>query len=140
MNNLLETENLRLIVAIISFGFAVWQYLKKRRIEKLLTLEAIQLHKNISVALGATDAAIITSSQGQDPISQIGRAQGVCQAILSESAKLYCNLKDTTIDDIDDLIKNKQLAEQYRELYYSFSNPKRGCVGIYFKKVKSFFN
>lgn len=139
MNNLLSSENLRLIVAVISLMFAIWQYLKKRRIKKLIILEAIELHKNISVALGATDAAIIAFNAEQNPVAQIGRAQGICQAILSESAKLYCNLKDTTIDDIDDLITNKHLAEQYKNLYYSFSNPKRGFIGKIIKEIKSIF-
>jgi hypothetical protein len=129
MSEYINAENIRVIVAIASLTFAIWQYFQNRRIKKLIALEAVELHKNIAVALGATDAAIRAINAGTDGRAEVGRAQGLCQAVLYESAKLYCNLKNTKLDDIDDLIANEQLADNYKHIYYSFSEERRGNLG-----------
>jgi formate hydrogenlyase subunit 3/multisubunit Na+/H+ antiporter MnhD subunit len=139
MKEFFTPDNLRLIVAVASLAFALWQYLQKRRMKKLIAFEAVELHKNVAVALGATDAAITAIANGNSGIGEVGRAQGLCQAILFESAKLFCNLKDTKLDDIDDLISNNQLAENYRHIYYSFSNPRRGYLSKFIKWVSKLF-
>lgn len=138
MNQEMNTENARLLIAVLSLIFAVWQYLQKRRTKKLIALEAVELHKNIAVALGATQAAKDAINNGLSPNTEIGRAEGLCQAVLFESAKLYCNLKDTKLDDIDDLIKNNQLTENYRTMYYSFSDKKRGPISMLIKNILNF--
>jgi hypothetical protein len=135
----MNIENVRLMVAILSLVFAVWQYLQKRRTEKLIALEAVELHKNIAFALGATQAAKDAITKGLSPSTEIGRAEGLCQAVLFESAKLYCNLKDTKLDDIDDLIKNGQLTEDYRHIYNSFSEKRRGPISMLFKNIMKIF-
>ncbi|MBV5282081.1 MAG: hypothetical protein JZU53_06545 [Paludibacter sp.] len=128
MDTIITTDNIKILISILSLMFAVWQYSQKRKIKKLIALEAIELHKNISKALGATQAAKIAIATKQPPSAEIGRAEGICQAILYESAKLYCNLKDTKLDDIDDLISNGQLNEMYKDIYYSFSDSRRGSL------------
>ncbi|MDD2798731.1 MAG: hypothetical protein PHV20_09090 [Bacteroidales bacterium] len=132
-------DYLKISISILSFVFAVWQYLQKRRIKKIIALEAIELHKNIAVALGATQAAKNAIANGQSANFEIGRAEGLCQSILHESAKLYCNLKDTRIDDIDDLISNGQLSNQYKHIYNSYSDPKRGWLRMKIKGLAKLF-
>lgn len=139
MNQTLIFDFLKISIAFLSFVFAIWQYLQKRRIKKLIALEAVELHQNISIALGATQAAKNAINQGNSPSIEIGRAEGLCQAILYESAKLYCNLKDTKIDDIDDLITNGQLSKDYKNIYYSFSDHKRGWVSSKMKVLSKIF-
>jgi hypothetical protein len=139
MNEYLNADSLRIIIPILSLSFAVWQYFQKRRFKKLIALEAVELHKNIAHALGATDAAVIAISNGGNGTVEIGRAQGICQSILYESAKLYCNLKNTKLDDVDDLIENGQLGENYRNIYYSFSDNRRGSFGKLFKSISKIF-
>jgi len=135
LNQTITSENARLLIATLSFVFAIWQYLQKRRTKKLIALEAVELHKNIAVALGATQAAKDAVSNGISPSIEIGRAEGICQAVLFESAKLYCNLKDTKLDDIDEMIKSGQLEEGYRHIYYSFSDKRRGKVTLFIKEI-----
>lgn len=101
MENFMTPETIKIIISIISLSFAIWQYLQKRRTKKLIAMEAVELHKNIAVALGATQSAKEKIANGQSPSFEVGRAEGLCQAVLYESAKLYCNLKDTKTDDID---------------------------------------
>jgi hypothetical protein len=139
INQNMNTDNARLLVAILSLVFAVWQYLQKRRTKKLIALEAVELHKNIAVALGATQDAKDAITKGLSPSTEIGRAEGLCQAVLFESAKLYCNLKDTKIDDIDDLINSGQLTENYRHIYNSFSDKKRGPISMMIKNILKIF-
>jgi hypothetical protein len=129
----------KILIAFLSLVFAIWQYLQKRRIKKLISFEAVELHKNVSVALGATQAAKNAITNGSSPSTEIGRAEGLCQAILYESAKLYCNLKDTKIDDIDDLINNGQLDSDHKHIYYSFSDKKRGWLSCKMKKLSKIF-
>jgi hypothetical protein len=126
-------------VSVASFIFGIWQYLQKRRIKRLISFEAVELHKNVAVALGATQGAKAAIANGTSPAIEVGRAEGLAQAILFESAKLYCNLKNTTLDDIDDLIINRQLLEEYREIYYSFSNNKRGFIRVIIKYLRKIY-
>lgn len=128
MVTIISADNIKILISILSLTFAVWQYLQKRRTKKLIALEAVELHKNIAVALGATQAAKLAVANNQSPSFEIGRAEGMCQAILYESAKLYCNLSDTKLDDIDDLISSGQLDSNYKHIYYSFSERRRGFI------------
>jgi formate hydrogenlyase subunit 3/multisubunit Na+/H+ antiporter MnhD subunit len=80
-------------VSVASFIFGIWQYLQKRRIKRLISFEAVELHNNVAVALGATQGAKAAITNGTSPAFEVGRAEGLAQAILYESAKLYCNLK-----------------------------------------------
>ncbi len=135
MENLLSSDNIRIAFSILSITFGVWQYVQRRKVEKIITIEAVELHNNIAVALGATDAAINAINNNGNVSASVGRSQGLCQAVLHESAKLYCNLKNTSLDDIDKLVSDNQLAERYREIYYSYSTPRRGFFG----KIKKWF-
>jgi hypothetical protein len=118
----------RTYISLVSLLFAVWQYRQKRKITALISLEAVALHKNVAQALGAVQNATRAIGTGTSPVYDVGVAEGYNQAMLNQSAKLYCNLKNTTIDDIDDLVTNKQLVDQYKNIYYSFSNRKRGLL------------
>ena len=135
MEQFVTFDSLKLIIAFISLVFGIWQFLQKRRIKKLIAFEAVELHKNVSIALGATQAAKEAIKVGQSPSYEIGRAEGLCQAILFESAKLYCNLQNTKKDDIDDLIENGQLSEDYKHIYTSFSDKPRGWLSNIFKNI-----
>lgn len=130
---------IRIIIAVLSFIFAIWQYLQKRNIKRLIALEAIELHNNIALALGFNQEASrkILESKTNEANIAIGKTEGVCQAILHESAKLYCNLKNSKIDDIDFMIENNQLNEQYKNIYYSYSDKKRSWLTLKIKRLFS---
>jgi len=130
---------IKLLITVVSIVFAVWQYLKNRRIKNLIALEAVELHQNVGMALGAIQAAKAALTNALSPSIEIGRTEGLCQTILFESAKLYCNLKNTKIDDIDDLISNGQLKDNYKNIYYSFSNRRRGWFRSKLKIISKFF-
>ncbi len=137
MDNILS--DIRTYISIVSLAFAIWQYLQKRKTEALISLEAIALHKNVSQALGAVQKASHAIGTGASPVYDIGMVEGYNQAMLHESAKLYCNLKNTTMDDIDNLVKNGQLVEQYKNMYYSFSSRKRGLIRVIFKWLQKLY-
>ena len=127
----MSPENLsyiRIGFSIASIAFGIGQYISRRRTERLIATEAVELHQNVAVALGAAQAAQIQVQAGTSPAFEIGRAVGVNQAVLHESAKLFCNLKNTTQDDIDDLITGNHLRAQYREIYYAYSSPRVGWI------------
>jgi hypothetical protein len=124
--NYLNTDITKNILTLFSIVFGIVQYVQKRGIKHLISFEAAALHKNVGKALGAIQGA--QNNTGESKEHLIGMAEGINQALLIESAKLFCNLRDTTIDDIDELIKNDQLPEKYREFYYSFSKRKIGAI------------
>ena len=132
-------DDLRTYVSLVSLALALWQYSRNRGIKKLISLEAVELHKNIAFALGAAQSAKESLKTGASAIAEIGRSEGLMQALLFESAKLFCNLKNTTIDDVDDLITSRQLSNDYRDMYYSFSNKKRGTFRNALKTIRRVF-
>ncbi len=123
--NYLNTDVTKNILTMVSIVFGIVQYVQKRGIKHLISFEAAALHKNVGKALGAIQGA---QNNSNDKNHLIGMAEGLNQALLTESAKLFCNLRDTTIDDIDELIKNGQLPEKYKDFYYSFSKRKIGTI------------
>lgn len=135
MDKYFTLESISAIVTIISFAFGIWQYLQNRKIKRIIALEAVELHNNIAMALGATQAANEEIRNGQMPNIEVGRAEGLSQAVLHESAKLYCNLAGTKVDDIERLIKDGQLKEAYRHIYYSYSSNKRGRFRLWLKEL-----
>lgn len=135
MDQIFTTESVSLIVTVLSLAFAIWQYQQNRRIKKVIALEAVELHNNVSVALSATQAAKTAINNGQSPSIEVGRTEGMCQAVLHKSAKLYCNLANTKVDDIDDLINSGQLNSSYKHIYYSYSDHKRGRIRLLLKNL-----
>lgn len=121
--------------SIISLAFGFWQFLVLRKTKRLLALEAIEIHKNISIALGAAQQANRDVVAGDSPIFQIGRCEGLCQSTLHESAKLFCNLEETTIADIDEMINNGQLQPTYRSMYHAFSDRKARWVRSFLRRL-----
>ena len=136
MNQTSILELIGILITFFSTVIALWQYIQKRRIKSLIALEAVELHLNVAVALGAIQSAKNDLLKGVSPSLEIGRTEGVCNSILHESAKLYCNLKGTKIDDINDLISAERLPEKYKQIYYSYSTNKRGWISA---KLKDFF-
>lgn len=118
----------RIYITLISLLFGIWQFWQKRKIKQILVLEAVELHKNISQALGAIQNAKEAIRNNKYPANEVGIVEGYNQAMLHESAKLFCNLQNTTLDDIDDMINNHQLIEDYKNIYYSFSSGKKGFL------------
>lgn len=113
------------IITIISILFSVWQYYQKKTIKKLFCMHALEVHNNISKVLGAIQTTRSELNNSNISSFEAGRAEGISQSILNGSARLYCNLKGTSISDIDKLIKNRQLNDQYKDIYYSYSDSKR---------------
>ena len=130
---------LRIPISVVALAFAVWQYWQRRKIKKIIALEAIELHKNIAAALGATQAAKVAIANNAPPANEIGRAEGLSQAVLVESAKLFCNLRNTTLDDIDEMINDDQIQEQYRDIFNAFSNHKRGYIRRVIKYIRKVY-
>lgn len=126
--NVLLADYLRIGLSIASLVFGLTQWLMRLRIQHLISIEAVELHKNIGIALGAAQEANRDVVATRNPAYNIGRTEGINNAVLLESAKLYCNLKMTTIDDINRLIESKQLEEQYRLIYYGYSRRKVGAI------------
>lgn len=118
----------RTAISVVALAFGIWQYLQRRKIKRILSLEAIELHNNAAVALGATEAALSAIASKSPPDTEIGRARGISQAVLVGSVKLFCNLRDTTLDDIDEMISNQQILKQYGDIFRGFSNHKRGFI------------
>lgn len=111
-------------ITILSTVVGCWQYTKSRKTKKLMIYEAITIHNNVAMVLGAIQNVKKNINNGESSKFEIGRAEGLSQAILHESAKLYCNLSNTTNKEIDSLVKNHKLKEEYNEIYYSYSHNK----------------
>ena len=126
-------------ITIASFLFGLWQYWRRRKIEELISHDAVELHLNVGQALGSVQSAKDLIQNNSSAFYEIGMVEGYNQALLHGSAKLYCNLKNTSLSDINDLIKNGQLVEKYRNIYYSYSKAKLGLLRYLWKYLKRIF-
>jgi hypothetical protein len=46
--------------------------------------------------------------------------EGYCQSLFIETAKIFCSLKNVSIQEIDNMIESGQLSIEYRDTYVSF--------------------
>ena len=117
------------IITVVSAIFDFYQYKKNITIEKLRVDDALLLHKPSGRAPGAVQgnneySKIIKNIPAETKINKIiydiGLSEGYCQSLFIETAKIFCNLKKVTIQNIEIVIKNGQLSENYENIYKSF--------------------
>jgi len=137
MNNVVTFNTVTLVLtvgstvlAIISTAIAIVQSRKNRKVKKMRIDDAMTLHNLSAQTLGAiqgnndcnnTLKRFSVDENAKKVIYDIGASEGYCQSILIETAKIVCNLKDVTIQEIDDLIKAGILKEGFRHIYTSFA-------------------
>lgn len=126
IENLPWQELVKYVIPILTTAYGIWQTKRKNQIKRLMSNEAVGLHKNIAFVLGAVQAARNDARAYTNPLYEIGRSEGLANAILLDSAKLYCNISEATIDDIEALIANGQLSKDYRHIYLAYSKPRKG--------------
>lgn len=123
-----------LIVGAISLALAIYQSWKVSKINRLRISEALLLHKLSGLALGAIQGnnnstqmlqKAPASSNAEKIIYDIGLSEGYCQSLYVETAKTFCNLKNITTQEIDEMMKNGQLEETHKHVYMAFANKKR---------------
>ena len=119
---------LRMGIILLSIGYGIWQHVQRRKMEKFIAHKAMELNRTISIGLGAAQSAITSITAGTSPAVDIGRAEGLFNAALVESADLYCNLKKTTLDEIEEMVANKQIIDHHQPIFNTFSNRRIGFL------------
>jgi hypothetical protein len=122
------------VITVISAALAFCQYRKNVKIEQLRIFEALLLHKLSAQALGAIQGnnhynKMLENISGEGTIKKIiydiGLNEGYCQSIFIETAKMFCSLKNVSIQEIDNMISNEHLSKEYRNVYVSFAKMER---------------
>jgi preprotein translocase subunit Sec61beta len=119
-------------ITAISLAFAIFQYRKNRKIKQLRIYDALMLHKLSARALGAIQGVndcnetLKRFSEDENTkkikiIYDIGLSEGYCQSLLIETAKIFCNLKNITLQEIDSMINAGQLMKNYKDTYTLFA-------------------
>jgi len=128
MNNILTI--ISIVITIISLAFAIYYYKKNIKIEQIRIYDALLLHKLSAQALGAIQGnnqytKLLENISGEGSIKKIiydiGLNEGYCQSLFIETAKIFCNLNNISILQIDNMINNEQLPKEYRNIYVSFA-------------------
>jgi len=115
-------------IIVLSIGFALWQNFQRRKIEKFVARQALELNRTISIGLGAAQDAIRDLNSGQPPNDHVGRAEGLLNGALIQSIDLYCNLQNPTLDEIEEMVTNDQILPDYKPIFNVFSNSRRGFI------------
>lgn len=137
------SDSLRVIsilVAVISFVYGIIQNRRRKALERRVANDAIEIHDNVAKGLGAIQAAKLQSTNGQDPSFEMGRTEGYLQALVTGTAKTFCNIRKTSIEDIDEMINSNQLMPNFRSAYIQFSHiERRGLFSNFIKWVKKLY-
>lgn len=134
MSNYLSSEN-GTIITIISLLFALWQYYRSRRITAFFEAQAMDLHQNIAQALGAVQNAKNPRFNPDELRLEIGRAEGLCQALLNNSASNLLNVSNLSVNQIEDRIVEGRLSEDYRIIYLSLARNKQARIARWWKRI-----
>jgi hypothetical protein len=118
-----------LFISAFSLLFGFIQNKSKRDLKRLFANDAIEIHENVFRGLGAIQAAKNNLSNTNELMREMGRTEGYLQALLTGTAKIFCNLRKTSIDEIMEMIRNGQLIEGYKDTYLQYSkNTRRGYI------------
>jgi len=118
------------VTTVISIAFGIFQCRKNANIKQIRISEALLLHKLSGQALGAIQGNnsnnVLKNISGEDKIMKvvydIGLSEGYCQSLFIETAKIFCSLKNISVNDVNDMIYNEQLDGNYKKIYVSFSS------------------
>lgn len=113
------------IITVISLVFAIWQYYRSRKIKAFFESQAMDLHQNIANALGAIQGAKENRLNHDALTLEIGRAEGICQALLNNSASNLLNVSNLSSNQIEDRIREERLSPDYRSIYLRLSRNKQ---------------
>lgn len=129
----------RIVTVFISVFYGLWQHLQKRKLENFISNKAIGLSKTIAIALGASQGAKGLLHNPTQAAIEIGRTEGLLNSALIESADLYCSLKKTTIDDIEELALNNKTINDYTEIFKMFSDRRIGLLRKFGKCISKIY-
>ena len=137
MDTLTTSDYIRAIGVIVTFLSLIYGFIQnkqKREIKRLAANDAIVNHQIAGVALGAIQHV---KNNTVNPLIEVGVTEGYLQSLVSGTAKLYCNIKNTTIEDIDEMITNDQLVGNFKQAFYQCStNAKRGFLRNFIKRLE----
>lgn len=118
------------IITISSLAFAIYQYRANVKSKNLILNESLGIHNNIALALGAVQSAkkhvIKEDVDNQNIIDkdnliyELGRAEGFCNSLLHDSAKMYCNIGSKTLDNIIKEVDRNELNQDYKSIYTKY--------------------
>jgi hypothetical protein len=96
-------DGIKLGVTIASLFFAAWQLKKRYNIQEMLRQESFHLHSSVALILGNCQRTIESIKQNQvyDSLVNAGQAEGGCQMLLQQSAKIVCHYHNPIDSDID---------------------------------------
>jgi hypothetical protein len=129
-----NSDSFSLIITLSSLIFAILKYSQTRKLKTTTEIQALTLHQNIALALGAIQEAEKLTETNKSPHIQIGRAEGICQALLVDSASFYCNLINITIDDIKERAADGRLSKDYIHIYNNCAIRPYGKLRNYARK------
>ena len=118
-----------ILVSLLSLFFGFLQYWRKNEIQRLAANDAIEIHEIAAMGLGAIQGAKGKVEANQNPSIEIGITEGYLQSLTTGTAKMYCNILKTTIEDVNEMRKNEQLTDNFLKAFRQYSvNQKRGLL------------
>lgn len=129
-----------IVISLLSLLFGIFQYLRKREIQRLVANDAIEIHEISAMGLGAIQNAKKKIEENLIPSIEIGIAEGFLQSLATGTAKMYCNILKTTLEDIESLKKNEQLKNNFLPAFRQYSvYDKRGLIRNLLNWLKRFW-
>lgn len=123
------------IVTLLSIIYNIWQYRQKRALEKNIGHKVRALFSHIDIILFSTQSAIKFYRGKGDPSVDMGGAERGTVTALVHCADIYCNLMKTSIDDIEEMVKNGMIRDEIAYMFKSTSVMKSGLLSKILKRL-----
>ena len=123
-----------MIIGAASLGYNIFQGTKNASLKRKSLNDAIEVHVNVAQGLGAIQTAKEYLKVKEIELCEVGKTEGLLQALLSASAKNICNVRNASKENIDEMLANGQLKTQYSDLYFQFASIEK--VGRFRKAIK----
>lgn len=129
---------LKMLAGLVTAFYGLWQHFEKRKLENFISNKAIAISSIIGIGLGAVQEAK-RQTNPQNIMTEIGRAEGLLNAALIDSADIYCNLKKTTILDIEEFSQSNDTIKGYKDIFLKFSAREEGLIRRMIKAIKKLY-
>jgi hypothetical protein len=110
-------------VSLASIAVAVWQTNKNSNLKKYIKSDAMELYSETGILLGSAQTCLKELQAGNNSlaIQEVGKAEGMAQALFQRSIKNIYHHFDFTRKNVDEWINKKKIQDHHKDAFLKYA-------------------
>jgi len=110
-------------VSLVTIAVAVWQTVKNSNLKKYIKSDAMELYSETSILLWSVQTCLKEMQAGNNnfAIQEVGKAEGMAQALFQRSIKNIYHHFNFTRKKVDEWINKKKIPEHHKDAFLKYA-------------------